>query len=144
MIATFFTNFFVIYNLELGFYFGQRVNRFNVLTTCANQVMNTLDTICFVCKPFNIADFNKSLHEKKNLELRMILISKTKQLSDHDYDVFVADFYKDQDWFDGLDGVSEDGIIQVIKVTAPHRQTLYIDPSGYRYARYVGVHAAIL
>ena len=106
--------------------------------------MNTLDTICFVCKPSDITDFNKSLRDRKNLEFRMGLIAKTKQLSDHDYDVFVADFYKDQDWFDGLGGVSEDDIFQVIKVIAPHRQTIYIDPSGYRYARYVGVHAAIL
>lgn len=26
----------------------------------------------------------------------------------------------------------------VVKVTAPERRTLYLDPSGYNYARYVG------
>ena len=40
-------------------------------------------------------------------------------------------------WLEGRGGDSN-GLTQVVAITAPGRETLYANPEGYSYARYIG------
>lgn len=65
-------------------------------------------------------------------------VVETKSMSAEEYDAFAQDFYLSRDWLDGKGG-SRNGIIQAIAITAPERETLYVNPEGHSYARYVGL-----
>jgi len=69
-------------------------------------------------------------------------IVETVSLSTGDYDRFAATLLKDRDWLAGKGGWKRDGTRLAVAVTAPARRTLYVDPSGSSYARYVGVAPA--
>jgi len=74
-------------------------------------------------------------------------IDETIHLSYYEYVKFTSDFYKDRDWLAGKGGWQTDNgetngkflHYCVIEVTADGCETLYIDPSGHDYARYVCV-----
>jgi len=66
------------------------------------------------------------------------VVAETKELTTLEYDIFISNFLRDRDWLKGKGGFKND-ICQAIEVTAPERDTLYVDPSGYSYARYVGI-----
>ena len=61
-----------------------------------------------------------------------------KELTAAEYDAFANTLLEDRDWLAGRGGHA-DGHRRVVEVCAPGRTTLYIDPSGGRYGRYVGV-----
>jgi hypothetical protein len=63
----------------------------------------------------------------------------THEFSAAGYDEFTRSFLKDRAWPSGQGGWADRHTRRVIAVTAPDRQTLYVDPSGYSYARYVGM-----
>lgn len=56
------------------------------------------------------------------------------------YDAFTGNggFNQDRTWLEGYGG-TRNGKTQVVEVSAPGRKTLYIDPEGGKYARYVGI-----
>lgn len=68
-----------------------------------------------------------------------IAIEFRKELTDAEYDVFAATLLVDRDWLAGHGGYLEGGGRNVVEVTAPNRTTLYVDPSGGKYGRYVGI-----
>ena len=61
-----------------------------------------------------------------------------KELTAAEYDVFADTLLEDRDWLAGRGGHA-DGQRRVVEVCAPGRTTLYVDPSGSSYGRYVGV-----
>lgn len=65
-------------------------------------------------------------------------VAETIALTEAEYDDFTKNLLKDCSWLDGKGG-ERNGLIQAVAVTAPERETLYINPEGYSYARYVGV-----
>lgn len=67
-------------------------------------------------------------------------VTETHALTTEEYDAFTHGFLRDCAWLAGKGG-SQDDIRQAVVVTAPERPTLYVDPSGYSYARYVGIAA---
>ena len=67
-----------------------------------------------------------------------ITIEFRKELTATEYDAFANTLLKDRDWLAGRGGHA-DGHRRVVEVTAPGRTTLYVDPSGSSYGRYVGV-----
>jgi len=69
--------------------------------------------------------------ESINIELR-------KELTTAEYDTFANTLLEDRDWLTGRGGHAN-GHRQVVEVSAPGRITLYVDPSGGSYGRYVGV-----
>lgn len=70
--------------------------------------------------------------------IKTVTVSKTKTFTTEQYDAFADKPLKNYSWLqDKYDNDSE--LRQVIKVTAPERPTIFIDPSGSGYARFVGV-----
>ena len=67
-----------------------------------------------------------------------ITIELCKELTAIEYDVFADTLLEDRDWLTGRGGHAN-GHRQVVEVSAPGRTTLYVDPSGSSYGRYVGV-----
>ena len=67
-----------------------------------------------------------------------ITIECRKELTTPEYDAFANTLLDDRDWLTGRGGQSN-GYRQVVEVCAPGRTTLYVDPSGGSYGRYVGV-----
>jgi hypothetical protein len=67
-----------------------------------------------------------------------ITIEFRKELTSAEYDVFANTLLDDRDWLNGRGGHAN-GHRQVVEVSAPGRATLYVDPSGGSYGRYVGV-----
>ena len=67
-----------------------------------------------------------------------ITIEFRKELTPAEYDVFAGTLLEDRDWLAGRGGHA-DGHRRVVEVSAPGRATLYVDPSGGNYGRYVGV-----
>ena len=68
-----------------------------------------------------------------------VAIAWTKQLSSLDYDEFCETLLHDRVWLYIPDSIETLSVRHVIAVCAPDRPTLYVDPSGYYYARYVGL-----
>ena len=67
-----------------------------------------------------------------------ITIELRKELTAIEYDVFANTLLDNRDWLAGHGGHSN-GKRSVVEVSAPGRTTLYVDPSGGSYGRYVGV-----
>ena len=67
-----------------------------------------------------------------------IAIELRKELTTAEYDTFANTLLDDHDWLTGRGGHAN-GHRQVVEVSAPGRNTLYVDPSGGSYGRYVGV-----
>ena len=67
-----------------------------------------------------------------------IAIEFRKELTTAEYDAFANTLLEDRDWLAGRGGHAN-GQRQVVEVGAPGRTTLYVDPSGGSYGRYVGV-----
>ena len=69
---------------------------------------------------------------------RQIRVEGTVTLTTEEYDRFTRLIYKDWPWLEGRGG-DRNGIRQVVAITAPERETLYANPEGYSYARYIGM-----
>ena len=67
-----------------------------------------------------------------------ITIEFRKELTIGEYDAFASTLLEDRDWLAGRGGHTN-GQRQVVEVSAPGRTTLYVDPSGGSYGRYVGM-----
>ncbi len=68
----------------------------------------------------------------------LIAIEFRKELTAAEYDAFANTLLDDRDWLAGHGG-HRNGKRSVVEVSAPGRTTLYVDPSGGSYGRYVGV-----
>ena len=93
--------------------------RFVRKPTCLEEVMNNADP-----------DRTASLVE---IELR-------QNLTTAEYDMFTSSLLQDRDWLKGRGGWGS-GMRSVVEVSAPERTTLFVDPSGSAYGRYVGIAA---
>lgn len=65
-----------------------------------------------------------------------IYITETVELTIAQFDAFAGDLSRPQAWLAGKGGSVADGCL-CVEVHAPGRPYLYVDPSGYDYARYV-------
>ncbi len=68
-----------------------------------------------------------------------VVISEVRKLTPTDYDDFADSFLQDRDWLAGKGGFPDQATRHVIAVVAENRLTLYVDPSGSAYGRYVGI-----
>ena len=99
--------------------------------------MSTIILVRFARKPSDINEMKSALRDCERQAYKCE-ITETATLTSSEYDIFTRLMYKNWDWLDGKGGF-RNNICQVIEVTAPERETLYVDPSGYSYARYVGL-----
>lgn len=68
-----------------------------------------------------------------------VVISETRELTTAEYDIFAATLLQDRDWLAGKGGYLDHATRHVVEVKAANRTTLYVDPSGSAYGRYVGI-----
>lgn len=99
--------------------------------------MSDTISIRFARKPTDIEDVRR-VANNSFYDTSEAAIAETVELSAAEYDTFARLMYKDWDWLDGKGGFKQ-GICQAVAVTAPGRETLYVDPSGHAYARYAGM-----
>lgn len=65
-------------------------------------------------------------------------VAETMEMTAAEYDAFVAKPLASREWLAGKGGWKNNNVRRAIAVTAPERETLYVDPSGSDYGRYVG------
>lgn len=99
--------------------------------------MSHFVALSFARKPANLHDV-KAVMKDSDSEIFECEIAETVELPTGEYDAFTRLMYKNWDWLDGKGGY-KNCVRQVIAVTAPGRETLYVDPSGSAYGRYVGI-----
>lgn len=68
-----------------------------------------------------------------------VVVEKLVELSSPEYDEFAENLLVDRPWLKGLGGWLNKDARHAVMVTAPERTTLYVDPSGSAYGRYVGI-----
>lgn len=91
----------------------------------------------FARKPCSIEDIEAAGRDYDN-RAEAIEITETKSLNAEEYDSFIKNILSDHEWLTGKGGY-DNGLRKAVAITAPDRKTLYADPSGYSYARYVGL-----
>ncbi|MCM8595170.1 hypothetical protein [Accumulibacter sp.] len=68
-----------------------------------------------------------------------VVITETRELTPAEYDAFSRTLLQDRDWLAGKGGYPDQTTRHVVEVKAENRETLYVDPSGFAYGRYVGM-----
>lgn len=93
--------------------------------------------ISLVRKPYNMKDVDEDIRSG-NADRVKAIVDKSYKLSASEYDKFVYNFMVHTTYLSGEGGVDPDGTVHVVEITAPGKKTIYVDPEGYDYARYVG------
>jgi hypothetical protein len=70
---------------------------------------------------------------------RPTIVTEELALSAIEYDSFLSSPLGRRSWLKGRGGWDKNGVRRAIALKCPGRITLYVDPSGYDYGRYVGV-----
>ena len=97
----------------------------------------TLQRARFARKPCDLDDVLHNTDPSAALE--PIDIAWRKALTEAEYDVFANTLLQDRDWLAGKGGYPDQATRHVVEVKAENRKTLYVDPSGSAYGRYVGI-----
>ncbi|MEN9493451.1 MAG: hypothetical protein RJA63_3900 [Pseudomonadota bacterium] len=91
----------------------------------------------FVRKPIDLDEvLNTSVHHR---EPASIDIERQQVLTVAEYDEFAEALLLDREWLRGCGGEFAPNTRRVVEVSAPGRITLFVDPSGSAYGRYVGI-----
>ena len=98
--------------------------------------MSTSIRARFTRKPCSIDEVHHNSDPSAPPEV--ITIEFRKELTATEYDAFASTLLDNRDWLAGHGGHSN-GKRSVVEVSASGRTTLYVDPSGSSYGRYVGV-----
>jgi hypothetical protein len=74
-------------------------------------------------------------HSGYHIEEERICVVAVSTMTAAEYDAFVCDLSRAQDWIASFNGRGD----QCIAIHAPARLTLYVRPEQYDYPRYVGL-----
>lgn len=126
--------------IELGFPGDKRVNAAVTNRQRKDPTMTTTNhtpiRARFARKPCSL---DEVLHNADpSAPLEPIEIELHKELTEAEYDAFANTLLQDRDWLAGLGGHAN-GRRRVVAVSAPGRTTVFVDPSGSSYGRYVGI-----
>ena len=129
--------------IELGLPGNQRVNAVVTNSQRKTPTMTTTNhtpiRARFARKPYSL---DEVLHKTDpSAPFEPIEIELHKELTEAEYDAFANTLLQDRDWLAGLGGHAN-GRRRVVAVSAPNRRMLFVDPSGSRYGRYVGIAEA--
>lgn len=89
-------------------------------------------------KPESLHEIESVLRYREGSVYKTEII-ETKEMTAAEYDSFVRRPLASRDWLAGKGGFRSKDIRLAIAVTAPERRTLYVDPSGSDYGRYIGM-----
>lgn len=98
--------------------------------------MSNFITVRFARKPSSLQEMKAEI-SSSGAEVAQCEIEETIELSTEEYDAFTRLIYKEWPWLEGRGG-DRNGKRQVVAITARGRETLYANPEGYSYARYIG------
>ena len=98
--------------------------------------MNQRITVRFARKPGSLQEMKAEINGH-GCEVAKCEIAETVELEPGEYDAFTRLIYKEWPWLEGRGG-DRNGLTQVVAITALGRETLYANPEGYSYARYIG------
>ncbi|WP_197339941.1 hypothetical protein [Ralstonia solanacearum] len=87
-------------------------------------------------QPLPFARKPADLGEVRSKEYAEVYVTETKHLTPAEFDEFASGLLVSRDWLRGKGGGMLDRYL-CIEVTAPGRPTLYVNPEGSDYARYV-------
>lgn len=93
----------------------------------------------FCCKPMSLEHVLHCARSDGWHDEVDALITDVRVMTIEEYDTFAASFFRHHDWLADCGGRNALRQWLAIEVAAPGRNTLYINPEGYSYARYVGV-----
>lgn len=103
-----------------------------------------IKNVCIVRKPSNLEEVFDVARNRPVEELETVEVVKTFPLMEAEYNMFATHPLDSYGFLKGnLGGFNGDGIRQVIKITANYKPTIYVDPSGSNYGRYVGIEVQI-
>lgn len=105
----------------------------NTNTTCQTTPL----MVRFTRKPVNLQEVLSVTPYNNRPE--PVVISETRELTTAEYDIFAGTLLQDRDWLAGKGGYHDQTTRRVVEVKAENRKTLYVDPSGSAYGRYVGI-----
>jgi hypothetical protein len=129
--------------IELGLPGEQRVNAAVTHRHRKDATMTTTNhtpiRARFARKPYNLQEVLHNTDPSAPFE--PIEIAWRKALTEAEYDAFANALLEDRDWLAGLGGHAN-GRRRVVAVSAPGRTTVFVDPSGSAYGRYVGIGEA--
>jgi len=89
-------------------------------------------------KPFDYYDLEHGKPESFKTHPTVIIENVT--LTQKEYDELILNFFSHQEWCTKKGGIHCD-VFQSIKVTAPERAALYINPNGSNRPLYVGIES---
>ncbi|MGO1069536.1 hypothetical protein [Lysobacter sp. CA199] len=101
----------------------------------------TLPRVRFARKPGDLGDVLHATGIPHWHDEVDVVIEAERALTPDDYDAFAANFFQAHDWMRAFGGRNALGHWYAIRLTAPGKRTLYVNPEGLGYARYVGVAA---
>ena len=126
--------------IELGFSGDKRMNAAVTHRQRKDPTMTTTNhtpiRARFARKPYSLEEVLHNTDPSAPFE--PIEIAWRKALTEAEYDAFANTLLQDRDWLAGLGGHG-DGCRRVVAVSAPGRTTVFVDPSGSSYGRYVGI-----
>lgn len=100
--------------------------------------MSKLVKVKLFRKAINTADI-KQRTESGVFCLRYLDVQKTIRFDRNRYQEFCSQMLQELDCLDGLDYTKDSDFQPAFKIVCPEKQTLYIAPEGFSYARYVGI-----
>ncbi|ARU21575.1 MFS transporter [Ralstonia solanacearum] len=106
-----------------------RTPRTLLIGNTAIQVEELAERLPFARKPADLSE----VHGK---EYATVYVTETRQLTAAEFDAFTCSLLMSRDWLRGKGGGTRNGYL-CIEVAAPGRPTLYVNPEGGDYARYV-------
>ena len=98
----------------------------------AREIIN----VVYARKPYNCHEI-ESGSRPDCAEKIPTQISEVREMNESEYNAFIARPQAKREWLAGKGGYQAN-IKQVIALVCPGRETLYVDPSGSDYGRYVG------
>lgn len=89
-------------------------------------------------KPESLHEIESVLRYREGTAYKTEVI-EIKEMTVAEYDSFVRRPLVSREWLAGKGGFRNSEIRLAVAVTAPDRRTLYVDPSGSDYGRYIGM-----
>ncbi len=83
----------------------------------------------FARKPVDLSEVGGECNYK-------VFVTETLEMTPAEFDDFASQLLKSRDWLSGKGGYLADGRL-CVEIRATGRPTLYVDPSGGDYGRYV-------
>ena len=89
----------------------------------------------FARKPADLSEVTQPFFQHSTPET--YIVTETIAMTEAEYDEFGRTLLHDRNFFEGKGGTNKQGEILCLKITAPNRRALLINPEGCTYARYV-------